>query len=64
MISSVKDKEGNVMNDVAIFSDMTEHKRNVQQLKRLAHYDILTGVPNRCLFTKRLENLIQTSSHH
>ncbi|RAK18948.1 PAS domain S-box-containing protein/diguanylate cyclase (GGDEF)-like protein [Anoxybacillus vitaminiphilus] len=60
-ISSIKDKEGNVVNYVAIFSDITEHKRNVEQLKRLAHYDILTGVPNRYLFTKRLESLIQTS---
>jgi diguanylate cyclase (GGDEF)-like protein/PAS domain S-box-containing protein len=60
-ISSVKNKEGNVINYVAIFSDITEHKRNVEQLRRLAHYDILTGVPNRYLFTKRLESLIQTS---
>jgi diguanylate cyclase (GGDEF)-like protein/PAS domain S-box-containing protein len=60
-ISSVKDQEGNVSNYIAIFSDITEHKQNVEQLKRLAHYDILTGVPNRYLFTKRLKSLIQTS---
>jgi PAS domain S-box-containing protein len=60
-ISAVKDKEGNVVNYVAIFSDITEHKQNVEQLKRLAHYDILTGVANRYLFTKRLRSLIPTS---
>jgi PAS domain-containing protein len=31
-IHSVTDKEGDIMNDVAIFSDMTEHKRHVEQL--------------------------------
>jgi diguanylate cyclase (GGDEF)-like protein/PAS domain S-box-containing protein len=63
-ISSVKDKEGNITNYVAVFSDITEQKSNIEQLKRLAHYDLLTGVPNRYLFTKRLENLIQTSSRY
>ncbi len=63
-ISSIKDKDENITNYVAVFSDITERKRNIEQLKILAHYDMLTGVPNRYLFTKRLESLIQTSRRY
>ncbi|MBB3908374.1 EAL domain-containing protein [Anoxybacillus rupiensis] len=60
-IHSIKDSEGAITNYVAIFSDITERKKNIEQLKKMAHYDILTGVPNRYLLTKRIESLIQTS---
>ncbi|NNU94278.1 EAL domain-containing protein [Geobacillus sp. NFOSA3] len=63
-ISAVKDRKGNVTNYVAIFSDITEHKRNVEQLTRLALYDTLTNVPNRYLLEKRLESIIRMSKKH
>ncbi|EID44743.1 putative bifunctional diguanylate cyclase/phosphodiesterase [Parageobacillus thermoglucosidasius] len=63
-ISAVKDQRGNVTNYVAIFSDITEHKRNMEQLTKLALYDPLTNVPNRYLFEKRLESIIRMSQKH
>lgn len=63
-ISVVKDQKGNVTNYVAIFSDITEHKRNVEQLTRLALYDTLTNVPNRYLLEKELESIIRMSKKH
>uniref|UniRef100_A0A7U3YEM8 Diguanylate cyclase/phosphodiesterase with PAS/PAC sensor(S) n=1 Tax=Geobacillus sp. (strain Y4.1MC1) TaxID=581103 RepID=A0A7U3YEM8_GEOS0 len=63
-ISAVKDQQGNVTNYVAIFSDITEHKRNMEQLTKLALYDPLTNVPNRYLFEKRLESIIRMSKKH
>ncbi|AEH47690.1 MAG: diguanylate cyclase [Parageobacillus thermoglucosidasius] len=63
-ISAVKDQRGNVTNYVAIFSDITEHKRNMEQLTKLALYDPLTNVPNRYLFEKRLESIIRMSKKH
>jgi diguanylate cyclase (GGDEF)-like protein/PAS domain S-box-containing protein len=63
-ISSLKDSNGKITHYVAVFSDITEHKRNIEQLRKLAHYDLLTGVPNRYLFTKRLESLIKTSRRY
>jgi diguanylate cyclase (GGDEF)-like protein/PAS domain S-box-containing protein len=63
-ISVVKDRKGNVTNYVAIFSDITEHKRNMEQLTRLALYDPLTNVPNRYLLEKRLESIIRMSKKH
>ncbi|MFC4183972.1 putative bifunctional diguanylate cyclase/phosphodiesterase [Saccharococcus thermophilus] len=63
-ISVVKDRKGNVTNYVAIFSDITEHKRNIERLTRLALYDTLTNVPNRHLLEKRLESIIRMSKKH
>ncbi|BDG47028.1 hypothetical protein PspKH34_15890 [Parageobacillus sp. KH3-4] len=63
-ISVVKDQTGNVTNYVAIFSDITEHKRNMEQLTKLALYDPLTNVPNRYLLEKRLESIIRMSKKH
>ena len=37
-----------------IYSDITEHKRTQNKLNILAHYDILTNLPNRVLFQDRL----------
>jgi diguanylate cyclase (GGDEF)-like protein/PAS domain S-box-containing protein len=63
-ISAVKDRKGNVINYVAVFSDITEHKRNIERLTRLSLYDTLTTVPNRHLLEKRLESIIQMSKKH
>ncbi len=35
---------------IGLFSDITERKREEERIRRLAHYDVLTGLPNRILF--------------
>jgi diguanylate cyclase (GGDEF)-like protein/PAS domain S-box-containing protein len=52
-IRSVKDEGGAVKHFVAVFSDITAIKRSEHDLLQLAHYDPLTGLPNRLLFTDR-----------
>src|SRR4029079_1886833 len=39
---------------LGISEDITERKRAEEQLKQLAQYDSLTGLPNRSLFRDRL----------
>jgi len=39
---------------VAIFADISKIKENEEALQRLAHYDQLTGLPNRYLIDERL----------
>lgn len=50
----VLDEFGEVKNYVALFSDVTQLKRQEEQLKHIAHYDTLTNLPNRLLLADRL----------
>jgi diguanylate cyclase (GGDEF)-like protein/PAS domain S-box-containing protein len=49
---------------VGFFSDITRIKRTQERLSRLAHYDSLTGLPNRLLFNDRLEQAIASAARH
>lgn len=42
----------------AIFRDITERKAAAEQLRHLAYYDPLTGLPNRLLFQDRLTQML------
>lgn len=53
-ISSVLGERGVVKNYVAMFSDITQIKKHEENLKRMAHFDSLTGLPNRVLAADRL----------
>lgn len=57
-ISAVPDMRGNIEHYAAMFSDITALKENQQQLERVAHYDLLTGLPNRLLLGDRLKQAI------
>jgi diguanylate cyclase (GGDEF)-like protein/PAS domain S-box-containing protein len=60
-ISTVRDTEGKPLQYVALFSDITAIKEHQQQLEHIAHYDALTGLPNRVLFADRLHQaMVQT----
>ena len=52
-IRGIKDDAGELKHFVAVFSDLTAIKRSEQELTQLAHYDALTQLPNRLLFTDR-----------
>lgn len=53
-ISGVRDENGTITHYVAVFSDITTEKENEERLYHLAHYDLLTDLPNRMLFYDRL----------
>lgn len=63
-ISSIKDEIGRITNYVAVFSDITDRKHTEEKLRKLAHYDTLTGVANRYTLNIRLESLIETASKY
>jgi diguanylate cyclase (GGDEF)-like protein/PAS domain S-box-containing protein len=54
-IRLVRDEDGNIVNHVAVFSDISERKLAEERLQHLAHHDALTGLPNRTLFADRFE---------
>lgn len=53
-VSAVYNARGRVRHFVAVFSDITDQKKQAQQLEHIVHYDMLTGLPNRALFADRL----------
>jgi diguanylate cyclase (GGDEF)-like protein/PAS domain S-box-containing protein len=53
-IGAVRDQAGEITHCVAIFTDITAMKQSEERLQHLAHYDFLTGLPNRILFRDRL----------
>ncbi len=57
-IDAIKDDKQVVTNYVGIFNDITDRKKSEDQLKYLAHYDMLTSLPNRMLFYDRLEQAV------
>ncbi|MBI3479323.1 MAG: PAS domain S-box protein [Nitrosomonadales bacterium] len=65
-ISAVKDVRGNTTEYVAIFSDITARKRAEEDIRNLAFYDALTGLPNRRLLMDRAQLALSLSerSHH
>ncbi len=50
--------DGTVRGVAWAHEDITARKRAEEQLKRLAHYDPLTGLPNRLSLQKELERLL------
>lgn len=60
-ITAIDNLEGNTIEYIALFSDITEIKGHEDQLQKMAHYDTLTGLPNRVLFNDRLQRAIETA---
>ena len=60
-ISAITDSNGKVRNYVSLFTDITSIKQHQQQLERIAHYDVLTNLPNRALLDDRIQQAINKS---
>ncbi len=60
-ISSIVDDEGKVQNYLGLFSDITKIKYQQQILEQMAHFDVLTQLPNRTLFSDRFHQAIARS---
>ncbi len=57
-ISTVKNTDDDVVNYVAVFTDITEIKQSQSELSFLAHHDTLTSLPNRFFFNQKLEEAL------
>lgn len=57
-ITAVKDQAGVVTHYVGTMLDITARKEREEAVKHLAHFDILTDLPNRILLTDRLQQAL------
>ena len=57
-INTVNDADGNILNYVGIFSDITVVKESQRRVEFLATHDELTTLPNRSLFLDRVRQAI------
>jgi diguanylate cyclase (GGDEF)-like protein/PAS domain S-box-containing protein len=53
-IIRVLDEKGEVAHYIGISSDITRHKEAEARIQQLAHFDVLTGLPNRALLGDRV----------
>lgn len=65
-ITAVKNNQGLTTEYVAIFSDITERKHAEEEIRNLAFFDALTGLPNRRMLLDRFKLALSLSarSHH
>ena len=57
-VSAILGDAGSPRHYIGVFSDISVLKRHEAELDRIAHYDALTGVPNRRLLDDRLRQAI------
>jgi diguanylate cyclase (GGDEF)-like protein/PAS domain S-box-containing protein len=60
-ISAVQDNDKITQYYVALFTDITSMKEHQRQLEHIAHFDALTGLPNRVLLADRLQQALSQS---
>jgi diguanylate cyclase (GGDEF)-like protein/PAS domain S-box-containing protein len=60
-ISSIEDEVGQTSHYVCLFSDITQIKEQQKKLELMAHFDVLTQLPNRTLFADRFGQAVAHS---
>jgi len=60
----LKNKEGEIIGYRGIGRDITERKQAEEKIQFLATHDVLTGLPNRSMFSQLLNYAIQTAQRY
>jgi len=63
-IHALKDTEGKVLNYICIFQNVKKQAIEKAKLKKMAHFDTLTNIPNRVMFDEHLKEALQKAKRH
>ncbi|MEW6678278.1 MAG: EAL domain-containing protein [Pseudomonadota bacterium] len=63
-IHGVRDAQGQLLHYVGVFADVTQARERQRHLESLAHFDALTGLPNRVLFADRMNQALLQARRH
>jgi diguanylate cyclase (GGDEF)-like protein/PAS domain S-box-containing protein len=63
-ISLVRNRDGGLANYFSIFTDITERKQAEERIHHLAYYDELSGLPNRTLLYKLIDQALVEARRH
>ena len=58
-ISGLYNNNGEIDRYIVTLYDLTEQKKSQDKINYLAHYDVLTGLPNRAMFKERVSHAIK-----
>jgi diguanylate cyclase (GGDEF)-like protein/PAS domain S-box-containing protein len=61
-ITAIHDPAGIITNYVAVYVDITERKRAEEEIRLLAFFDPLTGLPNRRLLMDRIQHALASAA--
>jgi len=62
VVDAIRDEQGRLLGFAKITRDISERRKNDEHLHRLAHYDSLTGLPNRITLGHRLSEAIESEA--
>jgi len=63
-IAAIRDDQGQVQRYISVFSDISQIKEHEAELHKVAHFDALTGLPNRRLLADRMHQAIARARRH
>jgi diguanylate cyclase (GGDEF)-like protein/PAS domain S-box-containing protein len=63
-IETIKDVHGELTGLTGTLQDITERKHHESQVRQLAYYDVITGLPNRSFFLEQLGKTLATAKRH
>ncbi len=63
-LAAERDAGGEIVSVLSVGRDITELTTYRQRIHHMAYYDQLTDLPNRVLFSERLQHLLQDAEHY
>lgn len=63
-LSPIRDHNGQIKAVTVVSKNITEHRRTEEQVRYLAYFDSLTGLPNRLFFRELLDKAVSLAKQH